>query len=515
MQLPPASQVHLVPGQPLNSKRIYYHLALPHVHCEEVDVTNAEARLLRDLAHGPLLVGLHRVEGPGVELDEVVHGLRGQHVARVLQGVEAPVRHPGGHARAREVPPAADEVDLRHAELAAGTDVLHSKGAVADDGHILALQSVVVDLVEHCVTDVSAEDVFTLVRLLPGQREVAREHADAAAVKLGLVGLLLLIRCHELAVLQPAGRHHFSDELIPLNLERGRALEVLAAAHDLHALDVGVQAHEGHDAVLVSGLLEVGEERVARRPRRREVRGDGVLLAVAHVVGAVLCLQLRGAVGLVHPGRAAYAEHAVEDHEVEVLARREEHGHAQADVAGADDHLRVGVLVRQPLEGLDALDGHLAHDLLVGVHGPVQRPLLRDEADVLRAHGELPGKPLRHLLDGRGALHGHGHLLAGAVDLQRHLEPGRRGLHGARGPPVLVVRERVRRLLRARVDAQHLNAVVPRDGWDRDIHTQGLVWVVLQVLGPFRVEVLRRHGPPHGTAKQQCPGPERGNGLEA
>mmetsp|Transcript_66412 Transcript_66412/g.205749 ORF Transcript_66412/g.205749 Transcript_66412/m.205749 type:complete len:512 (-) Transcript_66412:2-1537(-) len=510
-------QVHLVLRQPFDPNGVQHNLDLAHVDGQEVDVANAEARLLRDHTGRPLLVGVHRVVAPDVPADEVVHGFHEVQEVDAGQGVQRAVRHPGGDPWAGDVLSAADEEALVRPVLAARAHVLHGEGAVADNAGVLARHHAVVHLVEHAVADLPLERKLVLVGLLPGERKVPRVEHDAGGVEGPLVHRLRVGL--ELAVLQLRHADVLDRELIPFHLPPVVHLEALHHAagmvNEVHVLDVRAELHVGQDAVLLADLVEVLQEPVARGPRRVEHRGAGVLLVELQVVGAVLRLQLGGRVCLVHPGRAAYAEHAVEDHEVEVLARREEHGHAQADVAGADDHLRVGVLVRQPLEGLDALDGHLAHDLLVGVHGPVQRPLLRDEADVLRAHGELPGKPLRHLLDGRGALHGHGHLLAGAVDLQRHLEPGRRGLHGARGPPVLVVRERVRRLLRARVDAQHLNAVVPRDGWDRDIHTQGLVWVVLQVLGPFRVEVLRRHGPPHGTAKQQCPGPERGNGLEA
>mmetsp|Transcript_34323 Transcript_34323/g.103436 ORF Transcript_34323/g.103436 Transcript_34323/m.103436 type:complete len:236 (+) Transcript_34323:1587-2294(+) len=235
------------------------------------------------------------------------------------------------------------------------------------------------------------------------------------------------------------------------------------------------------------------------------------------MVGTKLCLQLGGAIGLVHPGGAAHAAHAVDDAEVELPALHEEHGHAEAQVPGADDHLGVLVHVGQPLEGADALHNHVAAHLLVRVHQPEHGAALLHELDVVGAYGELEGQHLRHLQD-HGARHaGHHLLLAGVRDLQRHGDPGRAALPMLLAldglVPVLVVAHGLRPRLLAGLDGPE--ALVPGKAGLGHTHAQRPVWVVLQVLGPFRVEVLRRHGPPHGTAKQQCPGPERGNGLEA
>eukprot|EP00411_Alexandrium_monilatum_P000371 CAMPEP_0175183490 /NCGR_PEP_ID=MMETSP0093-20121207/880_1 /TAXON_ID=311494 /ORGANISM="Alexandrium monilatum, Strain CCMP3105" /LENGTH=130 /DNA_ID=CAMNT_0016476137 /DNA_START=387 /DNA_END=779 /DNA_ORIENTATION=- len=60
-QLPPRGQVHLVPGEPLDSQRVLDQLALARVERQEVDVSDAEPCLLRDLAGRPLLVRGHRV----------------------------------------------------------------------------------------------------------------------------------------------------------------------------------------------------------------------------------------------------------------------------------------------------------------------------------------------------------------------------------------------------------------------------------------------------------------------
>mmetsp|Transcript_131317 Transcript_131317/g.366066 ORF Transcript_131317/g.366066 Transcript_131317/m.366066 type:complete len:238 (+) Transcript_131317:264-977(+) len=94
LQLPATAQVHLVFGQPLHTEGIDYELALSHVDRKEVDVANAEARLLSDLTRRPLLVCLHGVVRPGVEVDELVHRLHDLHEPGVVQRVQASVRHP-------------------------------------------------------------------------------------------------------------------------------------------------------------------------------------------------------------------------------------------------------------------------------------------------------------------------------------------------------------------------------------------------------------------------------------
>mmetsp|Transcript_53928 Transcript_53928/g.153655 ORF Transcript_53928/g.153655 Transcript_53928/m.153655 type:complete len:214 (+) Transcript_53928:1089-1730(+) len=212
---------------------------------------------------------------------------------------------------------------------------------MANDRHVLPLKRVIVNLVEHGIANVPAEDVFALVGLLSWQRQVAGEHANAAAVELPLG--VLIARAYELAVFEPAGPHFLDDELIPLCLQGRRALVLLTAAHDLHALDVGVEPDVRHDAALLGDPLEVCQERVAGRPGCGEIRGQGVALAVGQVVGPILGLQLGRAVGLVHPGGAPYAEHAVKDDKVLLPALDEEHRHAQTQMPSADDDLRVAV----------------------------------------------------------------------------------------------------------------------------------------------------------------------------
>mmetsp|Transcript_66049 Transcript_66049/g.204437 ORF Transcript_66049/g.204437 Transcript_66049/m.204437 type:complete len:483 (+) Transcript_66049:552-2000(+) len=402
VQLAAAAQVHLVPRHALHAEGVLDELTLPRADRQEVDVADAEARLLRDLAHGALLVRLDGVVSPGVEIDELVHGLRDVHVPDVVQRVHGPVRHPRGHARACQVPAAADEVDLMHAKLAAGADVLHRESAVSHDRHVQALELVVVDLVEHGVADVAAEDILALVGLLPGQREVAGEHADARGFELFLGRLLVSRLCrHKLPVLQPPLKHLLRYQVVPDHLQSLRPREGAVVGDDGHLLDIRVETDVRHDALFLHRLLEHVEERVARGPGGCEESGDGVVLTVGKVVGTVLRLQLGRGVGLVHPGGAADPAHPVEDDEVQLLPLVEEHCHTQAEVACADDDLGVLVLLRQPRERGDALHNHLPIHLLVRVQLPEHGTAPVHELHVGRVDGELPCQHLRDLQDGR------------------------------------------------------------------------------------------------------------------
>mmetsp|Transcript_654 Transcript_654/g.1666 ORF Transcript_654/g.1666 Transcript_654/m.1666 type:complete len:307 (+) Transcript_654:451-1371(+) len=214
LQLPAAVQMHLVPCQSLDSDGIQYHLNLAHVDGEEVDVSNAEASLLCNLACRPLLIGVHRVIRPRVQSDHVVHWLRGFHVPGIVQGHEAPVGHPRADPWACEVSPPADQVDLVDSKLTASSDVLHREGAMTNNCDVLPLELMIVYLVEHRIANVPTEYVLTLVGLHSGKSEVAREHADAGGVELGLLAFLCV--GHELAVAQPARLHIFCNQLVAL-----------------------------------------------------------------------------------------------------------------------------------------------------------------------------------------------------------------------------------------------------------------------------------------------------------
>mmetsp|Transcript_90179 Transcript_90179/g.280761 ORF Transcript_90179/g.280761 Transcript_90179/m.280761 type:complete len:230 (+) Transcript_90179:1585-2274(+) len=209
------------------------------------------------------------------------------------------------------------------------------------------------------------------------------------------------------------------------------------------------------------------------------------------MVRAVLSLQLRGAVRLIHPRCPADSEHAVEDHKV-VARLVQEHCHAQADVPGTDNHLRVRVLELWLLESSDAPHSHAARNLLVAEHVSVLRALLLHEVDVVGTDAQLEGQPLRDLLALGARLRRHLHLLPGLEDPQREGDEGPAGRHRALRTTPLVVRDGLLRLVPL-ADARQRKALLPRDRRRRNSHSQGLVRVVLQVLRPVGVEVLRRH----------------------
>mmetsp|Transcript_72910 Transcript_72910/g.213629 ORF Transcript_72910/g.213629 Transcript_72910/m.213629 type:complete len:421 (-) Transcript_72910:249-1511(-) len=410
----------------LDAARVNDHLNLAHVNGQEVYVSDAETGLLSNLAHSALLICLDGVISPGINVDELVHGLSGKHVPDVLQGVERPICHPGGYSWASQVPAAADEVDLACAKLTAGTDVFHREGAMPNDRHGQALQEMVVNLIEHSVADVPLEVLLALVGLLPGQREVAREHADGPGVE--LLHRCLLVPCllrHELPVPQPRFSHLLRPQLIPDHLQGLRPGPGALVGDDVHLLDVGVERDVGHDSGFVDAALEHVEKCIARGPRGREEGGDRVVLAKAEVVGAVLRLQLGCGVRLVHPRGSANPVHAIEHAEVQLLPLNQEHCHAEAKVARPDDHLRVVILVRLAGEGFNALHKHVPVNLLMWVQLPVNDAAgLVHKLDVIRVYGELECHGLRELQDG-GARHAGDHLLfTGRRDLQGHGDPG-------------------------------------------------------------------------------------------
>mmetsp|Transcript_90177 Transcript_90177/g.280754 ORF Transcript_90177/g.280754 Transcript_90177/m.280754 type:complete len:382 (+) Transcript_90177:222-1367(+) len=379
------------------------------------------------------------------------------------------------------------------AKLAARADVLHREGAVPHNGHVQALQLVVVNLVEHGVAYVPAKGVLALVGLLPGQREIAGEHADAGGMELLLGSLVVVLLRHELPVLEPSSGHILGRQLVPDDLEGLRPREGAVVRDDGHLLDVGVELDVGHDPLLLDGHLEHVEERVARGPRGREAGGNGVVLTEREVVRSVLRLQLGSGVGLVHPGGTTDPAHPIEDDKVQLLPLVEEHRHAKAEVPCSDDHLGVLVLVGLAREGGDALHHHLPLHLLVRVHLPDQCPAPLDELDLVRVDGQLERQHLGELQDARAGHARNRLLLAGRADLQGHADPCLALLPRLLALddliPVLVVGHGCRALLLARPDGGE--ALLPRQARLLDVNRQGPVGVVLQVLGPLRIEVQR------------------------
>mmetsp|Transcript_79404 Transcript_79404/g.177809 ORF Transcript_79404/g.177809 Transcript_79404/m.177809 type:complete len:236 (-) Transcript_79404:405-1112(-) len=234
---------------------------------------------------------------------------------------------------------------------------------MTDDGHVLTLEGVIVNLVEHGVSDVPVELALAFVSLRPGQGEIAGEHGDARSVEDLCLLLLAAGVGNQLPITQPLGFDLLDGDVVHIG-------GLLGLLHP-NLLDVGVQADVWHNPLLLSHILEHVQESVARRPRCREISWNLVLLAIAEMVSPVLGLQLRGAVRLIHPRCSPNSEHAVEDNKVELFPFDQEHCHPKADVPCTDNHLRVRVLSSLPFEGPYSLDDHQPMDLLMRVQLPV------------------------------------------------------------------------------------------------------------------------------------------------
>mmetsp|Transcript_31076 Transcript_31076/g.88690 ORF Transcript_31076/g.88690 Transcript_31076/m.88690 type:complete len:202 (+) Transcript_31076:632-1237(+) len=140
---------------------------------QEVDVADAEPRLLHDRAIRPRGIRLHGVVRPRIVADEVVHGLHGVEEQRCGHRCDGLVREPRHEPGAGQVLPAADQVQLPGVVLQACSNVLDGEGAVADNGDADAAQRVVVDLVEHAIADDATESLLAFVCVPPWHGEVA------------------------------------------------------------------------------------------------------------------------------------------------------------------------------------------------------------------------------------------------------------------------------------------------------------------------------------------------------
>mmetsp|Transcript_37452 Transcript_37452/g.119168 ORF Transcript_37452/g.119168 Transcript_37452/m.119168 type:complete len:531 (-) Transcript_37452:536-2128(-) len=308
-----ALEVQRVARAPL--QQVHHVLAAAPGHGEEGDVADAEAAGLDDRHVPARLVRVHRPVLPGVaHARELVHGLEHLEHQAAGRGEGTLVHEPAGHAGAGQVLAARHEVDLGGAELAAGPDVLHGEGAVAQDGAPAALEVVEGHVVVHAVADVAAEDVLAGVLHDAVPRHAARvavEHAHGYPA-------------HVLAV---HGRH--------AELVEGAVRALLA--HDVQLRHVAPEADVGQDAVALGRVLEVLQHSVLLGPAL-PVRGVATallhhLLAPPHVEGTHLCLQLGGLVCSCYPAVATHPCIAVEGQDVRVAGLQVHDASLEAMVA--------------------------------------------------------------------------------------------------------------------------------------------------------------------------------------
>mmetsp|Transcript_115493 Transcript_115493/g.257972 ORF Transcript_115493/g.257972 Transcript_115493/m.257972 type:complete len:320 (-) Transcript_115493:79-1038(-) len=302
---------------------------------------------------------------------------------------------------------------------------------MTDDGHVLTLEGVIVNLVEHGVSDVPVELALAFVSLRPGQGEIAGEHGDARSVEDLCLLLLAAGVGNQLPITQPLGFDLLDGDVVHIG-------GLLGLLHP-NLLDVGVQADVWHNPLLLSHILEHVQESVARRPRCREISWNLVLLAIAEMVSPVLGLQLRGAVRLIHPRCSANSEHAIKDNEVGILPLAQEHCHAKTDVPSTDDHLRVLMLLRFPLERLDPLDKHLRPHLLMRVHSLIKGANLLNKNYFSGRHVELPRYSFRNLFHGGARLYRNVEVLIALHKLQVRNDSRPACLHSSRGSALFVV----------------------------------------------------------------------------
>mmetsp|Transcript_67384 Transcript_67384/g.150941 ORF Transcript_67384/g.150941 Transcript_67384/m.150941 type:complete len:404 (+) Transcript_67384:439-1650(+) len=292
LQLSARLQVHRVPAELLDAL-FGDDLQLAHVLGEEVDVADTEACLLLDHACGPLLVGADGVIRPNVPTKHVVHGLHEVQERHARQGIHRPVRHPRNNARTSNVLPTANDVALVCPILAAGSYVLHRKGAVANNDGILSGDNAVVHLVKHAIADLAVKLVLTLVGLFSRDRQVPWVEEDCARVEICLI--LSICFGLELPVMELGNVDLLNGELVLVDhvpFVGGEHLGHAASdVKEVHILDVRLELAVRQDAILLANLVEVLQEPVAGGPRRVEHRRNGVVLVELKMVCTVLRLQ--------------------------------------------------------------------------------------------------------------------------------------------------------------------------------------------------------------------------------
>mmetsp|Transcript_77912 Transcript_77912/g.252652 ORF Transcript_77912/g.252652 Transcript_77912/m.252652 type:complete len:353 (-) Transcript_77912:340-1398(-) len=342
---------------------VFENLQQTHGDREEIHVANTESSLLCDRHHSSGLVREDGMVVPRVEWRQLVHRFCTSHVQRPRDPLLRLVDEPRRHARASQIPPAADHPDLLGTILATGPDVLHREGAVAHQRHLFASDPRVVNGVRDGIGDEAAELIFARVLFFLRHRQVAGEVAEARVLNLRLPTRLQVFER------KPVG-------LIDIPLVGGPLPRISLFNGDRG--DVRLETAIRDDAVFLRNFSKVPEKFSPVGPRRH-VLGHRVVLVVLQVVSAELGLKLRGGVRGVPPGGSPDVVAAVVEHEVRLAVLEEPHGLPQTRVAGADD--RNGVLpdlLRAPEAG-DALHGDLPCNLIRVVMPPNKAALLRQE----------------------------------------------------------------------------------------------------------------------------------------
>mmetsp|Transcript_61243 Transcript_61243/g.145945 ORF Transcript_61243/g.145945 Transcript_61243/m.145945 type:complete len:326 (-) Transcript_61243:716-1693(-) len=196
---------------------------------KEVDVSNAEPRLLSDRGRGPGGVRGDGVHVPGIEVAELVGHF--EHVQAVRAGHRRVglVDEPGDSTRAGEVAFAAHHVHLHCAILAASADVLHGESAVTMDNDPLAYDVGVVAPHLDTILHETLEQILPRIGQLPRVDQIARPnaeagggkdewlsipvHAEGARVPLG-GGVLVVLQLFAALLVLPVRKHRLAAQVV-------------------------------------------------------------------------------------------------------------------------------------------------------------------------------------------------------------------------------------------------------------------------------------------------------------
>mmetsp|Transcript_46817 Transcript_46817/g.100112 ORF Transcript_46817/g.100112 Transcript_46817/m.100112 type:complete len:312 (+) Transcript_46817:660-1595(+) len=283
VQLLATLQKNLVGLQSLHG--INKYLALAIGTRKEVEVADAEPRLLPNRGCGFVLVRHNAVVLPRVVRDEIVHVLHTVQAHGSRRWEEGLVDEPGNHTGHGDVLPPANEEGLGGPVLEACTDVLDSESSESKHRGGLAGDKRVVELAEHAVADLPIEHVLALVLEAFRLAQTPRIHGHSGEAHLHFVFTA----------------SHFHRGVILLLLRVVWATLLLVDDH-LAFGDVRVHLIMSRDPELVAGGLKVIQQLSPRWPRAHILR-DLVVRVVLKVIDAFLRLQLRRGVRVGDPGR--------------------------------------------------------------------------------------------------------------------------------------------------------------------------------------------------------------------
>mmetsp|Transcript_18891 Transcript_18891/g.44840 ORF Transcript_18891/g.44840 Transcript_18891/m.44840 type:complete len:240 (-) Transcript_18891:818-1537(-) len=178
LELPTTSQMHGVLCEPLHGVLDVFELSIDN-H-QKRHITDAEAAVLDDAHLAAVLAGMYGPILPRItEIGQLVHRL--EHVEHEFSrsGHRSLMHEPARHARTGEILPPRQKVHLVGGMLRASPGIFHCKGAVAQDGYVVAFQLFVRTVVVHAVCNVATELVFTRVidNSIPGHAAGVVEEA--------------------------------------------------------------------------------------------------------------------------------------------------------------------------------------------------------------------------------------------------------------------------------------------------------------------------------------------------